>query len=186
MASANWHKCFGPLDAVAGGSPSAPYGLRVRRRGAGPCLCAVRWAVTVVADRHRRAAAPVTGTPGRARSASWSEHPCGCAFGQAAVSPYRASGRPGQVERKVEPGAAPGGHGHVSPINRPLANSLAAGGAAVGCVASYRHSTRTPWARAPGGFGLGCRHWQARITKRSRLMTIRVMAQVLHARNVTV
>ncbi len=67
---------------VAGGSPSAPFCRRVRRRGAGPRLCAVRWAVTVVADCQRRAAAPVTGTTGWARPASWSEQPCGGAFGQ--------------------------------------------------------------------------------------------------------
>jgi hypothetical protein len=48
---------------VAGGSPSAPYCLRVWHRGAGLCSCADRWAVTVVADRQRRAASPVTGIP---------------------------------------------------------------------------------------------------------------------------
>jgi hypothetical protein len=91
--------CSGRVRAgtVAGGSPSAPYCLSVWRRGAGPCSCAVRWAVTVVADRQRRAAAPVTGTPRRARPASWSERHRGCAFVQVAVSSNRASGRPGQV-----------------------------------------------------------------------------------------
>jgi hypothetical protein len=67
---------------VAGGSPSAPFCRRVRRSGAGPRLCAVRWAVTVVADCQRCAAAPVTGTPGWALPVSWSEQPCGGAFGQ--------------------------------------------------------------------------------------------------------
>ena len=57
---------------VAGGSPLAPYCLRVWRRGAGLCSCAVRWAVTVVADRQRRVASPVTGIPDCARPASWS------------------------------------------------------------------------------------------------------------------
>jgi hypothetical protein len=149
---------------VAGGSPSAPYCLRVWRRGAGPCSCTVRWADTLVADRQRRrrAAALVTGTPGRARPASWSERHRGCAFGQVAVSPNRASGRPGQVGRKVKPGVALGGQGHAHPINRPLASSLAAGGATVGCVTSYCHPSQTPGARAPGGCRLGCRYWQAR------------------------
>jgi hypothetical protein len=106
--------------------------------------------------RHRGGGSPAArgcaghGTPGRARPASWSEHHRGCAFGQAAVSPYRASGRPGQVDCKGEPGVALGGHGHAHPINRPLASSLAAGGAAVGCVTSYRHSSQTP-----GGPGAG-------------------------------
>jgi hypothetical protein len=34
--------------------------------------------------------------------------------GQVAVSPNRATGAPGQVGRKIEPGAAPGGHGQVT------------------------------------------------------------------------
>jgi hypothetical protein len=46
---------------VAGGSPSAPYCLRVWRRGAGLRSCAVCWAATAVADRQRRAASPVSG-----------------------------------------------------------------------------------------------------------------------------
>ncbi len=63
---------------VAGGSPSAPYCLRVRRRGASDWSLLVRCplgrhGVTVVADRQRRAAAPVTETPGRVRLVSWSE-----------------------------------------------------------------------------------------------------------------
>ena len=42
------------------------------------------------------------------------QHHCGSAFGQVTVSPNRAPGAPGQVGRKIEPGAAPGGHGHVT------------------------------------------------------------------------
>jgi hypothetical protein len=99
---------------AAGGSPSAPFCRRVRRRCAGPRLYAVRWAVTGVADRQWRAAAPATGTPGRARSVSWSAAALrGCVW-SAAVSPYRVFGRSGRVDRKVELGAAPGGHGPVT------------------------------------------------------------------------
>ncbi len=42
------------------------------------------------------------------------QHHCGCAFGQVAVSPNRAPGAPGQVGRKIEPGAALGGPGQVT------------------------------------------------------------------------
>ncbi len=54
---------------------------------------------------------------------------------------------PGQIGRKVELGVALGGHGHAHPFNLPLASSLAAGGATVGCVTSYRHRLRR---RGPG------------------------------------
>jgi hypothetical protein len=74
---------------AAGGSPSVPYCLRAWRRGAGPCSCAVCWAVTVVADRQWREPRRSWGCPTE-RGLPAGQHHCGYAFGQVAVSPNRA------------------------------------------------------------------------------------------------
>jgi hypothetical protein len=50
----------------------------------------------------------------------------------ATASPSRVIGRSSWADRKVKLGPAPGGPGHAISVNRPLACSLAAGGAAVG------------------------------------------------------
>jgi hypothetical protein len=149
---------------TAGGSPSGPYCLRAWRRGAGLCSCVVCWAATVVADRHWRAAAPVTGLPDGARPASWSAS-LWMRIWSSGIQPVPGPLGAGSSWSLDRAGSRAGRPRSSYPFSLLLARSLAAGGAGPGCVAAYRPRDSDAAARAPGGSGPGHRHRQAPLTE---------------------